>query len=671
MGAGATTEVPAARRFRKVLIANRGEVAVRVLRACRELGIATVAVYSDADRRSLHVSLADEAVHVGGSRAAESYLDATRLVEAARRTGADAVHPGFGFLAENAGFADSVRAAGVEFIGPSAAAMRLMGSKAAARQFVRDLGIPVVPGDDDADQSIARLAEAAARVGYPVMIKAAAGGGGTGIRIVRRAEDLAAQFTSARSEALSAFGDPRLLLEKYFETVRHVEVQLLADCHGHVLHCSDRECSVQRRRQKVVEEAPACLIDPVLRAQMAAAAVRIAAAAGYSSLGTVEFLVDEAAQRFYFLEMNTRLQVEHGVTELVTGLDLVKLQIEIAEGAPLSLRQDGIVVAGHAIECRLYAEDPQADFAPVTGRVSHWAVDPAPHVRIDTSITTGTEVSPYYDPMLAKVMAWAPDRDAALRTLRRAVASAEVAGLQTNQAFLLRVLDHAVFRAGRATTRFVELHRGELAVPTDGADCLRAMLVAALQRWRLQGAGAVHGLQERTYRVRVGARESGVRIRTLADERYLGVVDDREFDLEVLDTQGPHALRVSIDGHAARHAIIVCGDAADVTLPGAGSVRVEFLSRFWSAPKPDAGGSYRASMTGRVIEVLVEPGASVRAGDRLLTMESMKMEHAMLAGEDGVVTRLRAAPGEVVERGALLVEIEVAVAAGMPAGLET
>jgi acetyl/propionyl-CoA carboxylase alpha subunit len=658
----------AMRHLRKVLIANRGEVALRIVRACRSMGVATVAVYSDADRQALHVAQADEAIYLGGSRAAESYLDAERLCRAVRVTGADAVHPGFGFLAENADFAERVRAAGATFIGPPPSAIRLMGSKPAARQFVRGLGIPTVPGDDEADQCGTRLAESAIGIGYPVMIKAAAGGGGSGIRVVHDAGDFAAQLAAARTEAMSAFGDPRLLLEKYFAAVRHVEVQLIADHHGAVLHLFDRECSIQRRRQKVIEEAPASLVIGRLRQLMSDAAVRIARTAGYASLGTVEFLVDEASQQFFFLEMNTRLQVEHGITEMITGLDLVRMQIEVAEGRPLALRQDDVHAQGHAIECRLYAEDPQEGFAPSAGRILHWRVDTGPDARVDSCIEPGTDVTTFYDPMLAKIMARGPDRATALRRVRQAVARTQVAGIPTNQRFLLRTLDHPLFDSGRVTTRFVDQHGAELTAPPDEPDVLRSALVATLQRLRHQSQAAMSVAPERSFRVLVESQTVTVAIRSQGDARFLGTIGTRDFQLEILRSDDEQTLLVAIDGQALQHAVIASDNITHVTTPGVGTLRVEFLSRFWRSLAADSAGHYRAPMTGRILEVLVQPGTRVQARDRLVIMESMKMEHTTVAGEDGVVTAILVSTGDIVEKGMLLAEVEAAPVAPLVPG---
>jgi acetyl-CoA carboxylase biotin carboxylase subunit len=438
--------------MQKILIANRGEIAVRVIRACREMGIRSAAVYSDADRGALHTRLADEAVRLGPASPAESYLNIERILQAAGETGADAVHPGYGFLAENADFAEAVRAAGLVFIGPSTEAIRLMGDKAAARSLMESAGVPVVPGYSEPSG----FHEAASEIGYPVMVKAAAGGGGKGMRVVWEPESLVESAESARREAQNAFGDGRLLLEKYIPRARHIEFQVLADSRGETVHLFERECSVQRRHQKVIEETPSPFLANALRDEMGAAAVAAAQAAAYENAGTVEFLVDPGSRRFYFLEMNTRLQVEHAVTELVTGLDLVALQIRISAGEALPFSQEDLSQRGTAIECRVYAEDPSADFLPAAGPL-HKAVEPqGPGVRVDSGVSGGEEIGVYYDPLLSKIIAHAGDRAAAIRRMRAALDRTAYLGLRTNLAFLRAVLDHPAFEAGETHTGFIE-----------------------------------------------------------------------------------------------------------------------------------------------------------------------------------------------------------------------
>jgi len=473
-----------------ILIANRGEIAVRIIRACQEMGIRTVAVYSEADANAMHVRLADEAVPIGPAAPRESYLNVLRILEAAKATGAQAVHPGFGFLSENAGFADAVRAAGLTFIGPHGESIRQMGGKTGARALMQSAGVPVVPGysrphrpgadkmshgvrDED-------FAHAAESIGYPVLVKAAAGGGGKGMRIVRDRGGLPDALDSARREALNAFGDPDVFLEKYLERARHVEFQVFGGAHGNVVHLFERECSVQRRHQKIVEESPSPLLDAELRARMGAAALAAAKAVNYQNAGTVEFIVDPRTREFYFLEMNTRLQVEHPVTELVTGLDLVKLQIRVAAGEPLPFTQNDLAQRGHAIECRVYAEDPAGGFLPAIGRVLK-AVEPrGPGVRVDSGMETGDEVTLHYDPMLAKVIVYAENRAEAIRRMHQALAQYVVLGLTTNIAFLRDVLAHPVFQRGEATTAFVEEAFSDWKPRLDETTTDLALMAAAL-----------------------------------------------------------------------------------------------------------------------------------------------------------------------------------------------
>jgi acetyl-CoA carboxylase biotin carboxylase subunit len=441
--------------FKKILIANRGEIAVRVLRACRELDISPVAVYSEADAAALHVRLADEAYLLGPAPSAESYLRIERVVGAALRSGAEAVHPGYGFLAENAAFARAVNEAGLVFIGPSPEAMELMGSKTSARRAAEAAGAPVVPGTNDALESVEQARETAARVGYPVMLKAAAGGGGKGMRLVADESELPSAFDTARSEAASAFGDPSVYIEKAVERPRHIEIQVFADTHGRTVHLGERECSIQRRHQKVIEECPSPINDPALREAMGGAAVRIARAAAYVGAGTVEFLVSDVTRDFYFLEMNTRLQVEHPVTELVTGLDLVREQIRVAAGLPLSFTQEEVRLTGHAVECRVYAEDPEQNFMPSPGRVTSLRVPAGPGVRDDGGVYEGAEVSIYYDPMISKLATWGRTRQEAIERMRRALDEYTVGGIKTTLPFFREVMRDEEFVAGRLDTSFI------------------------------------------------------------------------------------------------------------------------------------------------------------------------------------------------------------------------
>ncbi len=474
--------------FRKLLVANRGEIAVRVMRTCRVLGIPTVAVYSDADRGARHVREADEAVLIGPAEAALSYLSIPAIVEAARRTGADAVHPGYGFLSQNGDFADAVREAGITFVGPPGDVHRRMGDKKAARRLMAAAGVPVLPGYDGDDQADLTLAAAAVRVGWPVMLKPARGGGGKGMRVVTREQDFLPALESARREARSAFADESMVVERYLERPRHVEVQVVADAEGLVLHLGERECSVQRRHQKVVEETPSPALDASKRRALCEAGVDAAQAAGYLNAGTVEFLL-AADGRFYFLEMNTRLQVEHPVTEAVTGFDLVRMQLEVAAGRPLALEQDEVRPSGHALECRLYAEDPERDDLPAPGRVLHLSEPAGPGVRVDSGVAAGSEVSIHYDPLLAKIVTWGRDRTFAIDRMRDALRRTVVLGVVTNLARLRAIVEHPAFARGELHTGFVEEHLRELTP----RPCPPAAAIAAVAAALRAPSGAAPG----------------------------------------------------------------------------------------------------------------------------------------------------------------------------------
>jgi acetyl-CoA carboxylase biotin carboxylase subunit len=472
--------------FRKVLIANRGEIAVRVTRACREMGITTVAVYSEVDRKSLHVRYADEAYPIGPAPSSESYLRIDRVVEAARRSGADAIHPGYGFLAENPKFVGACQEAGIVFIGPPVEAMELMGSKTASRQAVIKAGLPVVPGTDRNLESLTEIQRMAGEIGFPVMLKAAAGGGGKGLRLVQSSAELESAYRNARSEAQNAFNDPSVYIEKYIERPRHVEIQILGDQHGNLIYLGERECSLQRRHQKVMEECPSPLMDEALRRRMGETAVRIGKLAGYFNAGTVEFLVDQK-RNFYFLEMNTRLQVEHPITEMVLGIDLVKEQVRIAAGEALQWRQKDVNMRGAAIECRIYAEDPANNFFPCPGTIERLQAPRGPGIRSDSGVYQGWKVPIEYDPLLAKLVVWGSNRSEAIARLRRALDEYEVFGIQTTIPFFRRVLDHADFVAGRIDTGFIDRALADGILTEDAPDPEMervALLVAALDATR-------------------------------------------------------------------------------------------------------------------------------------------------------------------------------------------
>jgi acetyl-CoA carboxylase biotin carboxylase subunit len=662
-----------------VLVANRGEIACRVIRTCRDMGIAAVAVFSDADAAARHVGEADEAVRIGGSAASESYLKIPALIEAAQRTGADAIHPGYGFLAENAAFAAACRDAGITFIGPDPEVIAGMGSKREAKLLVAAAGVPVVPGYEGEDQSDERLFAAAHEIGYPVMIKASSGGGGKGMRMVASETALAEALAGARREARAAFGDDSLILEKAIAEPRHVEFQIFGDALGNVIHLGERECSIQRRHQKIVEETPSTALTPELRARMGEAAVITGRALGYTNAGTVEFILDSDGQ-FYFLEVNTRLQVEHPVTELVTGLDLVRWQVLVAQGRPLPLAQDEVRFVGHAVEARVYAEDPAHGFFPATGEVALWREPTGAGVRVDAGIRTGDVVSPHYDPMLAKISAFGADREEALRRLERALARTALFGVRNNLDYLRRILLHPAHMAGELSTAFVDRYADDLLHPSgeetsDLPGVTHAALMAALRRtlhsslpggWRNNRSlpaierFAVADPAERDDRGT--SHEIEVRLTPGAGGRFAALLrwNGRSVQAEVVvhSHDGPD-LAVEVDGHLVR--------AVAVETPGHSwwvKVGDDTHTLVWRSPLPepkgrtDDAGSLAAPMPGQVVSVVVAEGQAVRAGDPLLVLEAMKMEHIVRAPYDGTVVSIRFGPGDKVDSGAPLAEVQ-------------
>jgi len=675
------------RPFASILVANRGEIAVRVIRTARALGYRTIAVHSEADAGAPHVALADDAVAIGPAPAAQSYLDGARILAAAQETGAEAIHPGYGFLAENAGFARACTAAGLVFIGPGAEAIELMGNKAAAKRRMVAAGVPCIPGYEDPDQGDAVLAEAAGRIGYPLMVKAAAGGGGRGMRLVTAAAGLQAALEAARSEARNAFGSDELILEKAILRPRHVEIQVFADAHGTVLHLGERDCSVQRRHQKVVEEAPCPVVTEGLRAAMGAAAVEAARSIGYLGAGTVEFLLD-ADGAFYFLEMNTRLQVEHPVTEMITGLDLVALQIRTASGLPLDMTQADVTLSGHAIEARLYAEDPAQGFLPATGRIDLWQPAAGEGLRVDAGIESGSEISPWYDPMMAKVIAWGETREIARQRLVRALRGTTLFGPASNRGFLIQVLERDSFARGEATTAFIADEFGEdgLAAPLPGPreaaiaavlqfryerDRARAnslQVSPALLDWTSTGALATRYVYPNAGPG--GGPGGGTEIDLLVSpqgrDRYLvrhagtGGEAAGEMQVELLEMAAQGA-RLAVDGRRVDVFHFQPGPGLlDLSI---GDASFRFRNRIAFPPgaaEAAGGGRVLAPMHGALLEVFVKPGDQVTIGSRLAVLEAMKMQHDILAEIDGVVQEVLAAAGAQVAADDLLVEIEAA-----------
>ncbi len=663
--------------FDKLLIANRGEIACRIIATCRYLGLATVAVYSEADANARHVRLADEATCIGPAASRESYLRADKVIAAALATGAQAVHPGYGFLSENADFARACADAGLTFIGPPVSAIEAMGSKSAAKALMQAAGVPLVPGYHGDDQSPALLRNEATRIGYPVLIKASAGGGGKGMRVVEREADFEAALASCQREARASFGDDRVLVEKYLVRPRHIEVQVFGDTHGHVVHLYERDCSAQRRHQKVIEEAPAPHISAAFRSAIGTAAVNAARAVGYVGAGTVEFIVD-ADGAFYFMEMNTRLQVEHPVTELVTGQDLVEWQLRVADGQPLPLAQDAIPLHGHAIEVRLYAEQPDTGFLPSTGTLEHLHFPTTlRHVRVDTGVDSGDVIGPDYDPMIAKLIVWDDTREGAIARMLQALAGTRIVGVGNNVAFLSRLIAHPEMRAGGYDTGLIERALPQL-LGTDAPLPGDTLAVAAL--WTLQDDAARASMQASKssdphspwacadgWRINSAAKRrldlrdhaSNVHGITVRHDGYGGVaLDDTAAHLLAIDGT---SLRYRLGSHQG-HAHVVT-DAAGVlhvfTAEGAAALTpIDPLDHVGGHTA--AHGGLSAPMPGRIIAVLAEDGAQVAAGAPLLVMEAMKMEYTVSAPADGTVTQVLCRVGDLVADKAPLVAFEAA-----------
>jgi geranyl-CoA carboxylase alpha subunit len=650
------------KRTGSILVANRGEIAVRIMRTAHQLGYRTVAVYSEADRDMPHALLADKAVCIGPAPAASSYLNAERVIDAALRTGARMIHPGYGFLSENETFAKACAAAGITFIGPSSEAIRSMGDKAIAKRIMLEAGVPCIPGYDGTDQDIAALTREAQRIGYPLMVKAVAGGGGKGIRLVQNAAELPDAVHLARSEAEKSFANGQLMLEKAVISPRHVEVQIFADSLGNAVHLGDRDCSIQRRHQKVLEEAPAPAIDDAIRAAMGVAAVRAAHAVSYLGAGTVEFLLDPSGN-FYFLEMNTRLQVEHPVTEMVTGLDLVEWQIRIAEGEPLPLEQSQISSRGHAIEARLYAEDPRTGYLPQSGRIEHWLPPEGAGIRVDHGLKQGAQISTWYDPMIAKVIGYGKDREEARRRLVRAIEDQVVVGLPTNRPLLLACLENSDFIDARLSTAFIDQNVpefGALPPPTEEIAALAAVLLwtreasglsEPLRGWRSSGQiDQPLALRSDDWKaiVRISQAEIGFRVQVA--ERVIAVK---------LINERPGWGRATIDDIDRNFQLNWSGEALEIVLDG-----LNYLFAIWR--KEIGGGaeddrpSARAPMPGTIISVRVKEGDVIARGDVLLTMEAMKMETLITAPCAGTVSALHCAAGQQVALKQVLAEIEPA-----------
>ena len=665
--------------FDKILIANRGEIACRIARTAKRLGMRTVAVYSEADARALHVATCDEAYLIGPPPARASYLRGDRIIDAARRSGAQAIHPGYGFLSENADFARDCAQAGIVFIGPPENAIRAMGSKSAAKDIMARAGVPLVSGYHGEAQDLDTLASEAEKIGYPLLIKAAAGGGGKGMRIVQSVAQFKDALAGAKREAASSFSDERVLLEKYLTRPRHIEVQVFADNHGNLVHLFDRDCSVQRRHQKVLEEAPAPGISAGRRRQMGSAAVAAARAVGYVNAGTVEFIVDEAAD-FYFMEMNTRLQVEHAVTEFITGLDLVEWQLRIAAGESLPLTQKQVLVNGHAIEARIYAEDPERGFVPAAGRIAHLRLPMASaQVRVDTGVREGDEIGVHYDAMIAKLICWDVDRQAALRRMRAALTQCEIAGVATNVALLSAVTTHPAFTAAdhdpaSLDTGLIERYRGELmpqAMPASARMLALAVLselmrideeaVAAARTsgdpwspWNPRDGWRLNQDNHHTFALMDGAREVSVTAHYRKNGLQLELPGTKL--LARAERSAGDSLVAELDGVTVHATVVRSG--GELTVFVGGLTHRLRVCEFETVQDEQAGGRLTAPMPGSVIEVLVKEGEAVEQGRALMIIEAMKMEHTITAPVAGRVARVRFAPGEQVKEGDQLIALE-------------
>jgi 3-methylcrotonyl-CoA carboxylase alpha subunit len=660
--------------FNSLLVANRGEIACRVIRTARRLGLRTIAVHSDADACGLHVAMADRSVRIGPAPARESYLSIEAILAAARATGAEAIHPGYGFLSENPAFAEACQAAGIVFVGPPASAIRAMGLKDAAKALMIKAGVPVVPGYFGDDQSPEHLAREAARIGYPVLIKAVAGGGGKGMRRVDAAADFTKALEGAQREAQAAFGDARVLVEKYVASPRHIEIQVFADGHGNAVHLFERDCSLQRRHQKVVEEAPAPGMPESLRAKMGGAAVTCAKAIGYRGAGTVEFIVDGSKgltdDGFYFMEMNTRLQVEHPVTEMITGHDLVEWQLRVAAGEKLPVGQDDLRIEGHAVEVRLYAEDPVKGFLPSTGKLARLRLPAAgEHVRVDAGVAEGGEVSMFYDPMIAKVIAWSRTREAALGVLSDALETAEIAGVRTNLGFLVSTLRHPAMIDGHVDTGFIDRHKAALIAVPDGLgeDALRlgvAHLLLERRRgrnvrspwdeldgWRLGGAR-----QSEVVRLKAGGASREITVlHGPAGWRFTEAGRSADVSARIIDGDRIEAI---VDGRRVTGSVVQARFALTVLLLGH-SFAIEVHDPLGNAETGPAGGSeIRSPMPGKVSQVLVKPGDRVRKGQALAVLEAMKMEHTLSSSGDHTVKSVPYKAGDQVNEGVVIVSFE-------------
>ncbi len=650
----------------KLLIANRGEIAERIIRTCRKMGIISIAVFSDADKNARFVKKADEAIYIGGSAPSESYLNIEKLIEAAQKMRADAIHPGYGFLSENEDFAAACKKAKIIFVGPSAEVIHGMGSKKAAKELVQQLEVPAVPGYNGNDQNIEVLAKEAKKIGFPVLVKAAMGGGGKGMRIVNAEKDLISSLEAAKREAEKSFGDDTLILEKYFTSVRHIEIQIIGDNHGNYFHLYERECSIQRRHQKIIEESPSKVLTNDVRKQMTASAVAIAKALNYTSVGTVEFIVDEQLN-YYFLEVNTRLQVEHPVTEMVTGLDLVELQIRIAEGQALSFKQDAIKQNGHAIECRIYAEDPSTHFLPCTGTILNWNEACIEGLRYDSGIEVGSKIDIFYDPMLAKIIAYAPTRQESIRKMKYALQQLHVLGSITNKDFLLQILSNSDFEKGNFDTHFIDHHFKNYKKEWN-EEAINHMVIAAFvadfQKRQSSSTILNHvpsGWRNNFYQAQscmFSYKDYALPLayKCLEKNNYELHITNYKYAISIL-SHFENNWQLLINGVVHHFACIVERNKFYVSHSNYGNLELQKQNRFIDPAEAEQKGTYKAPMPGEIIKLNIKVGDTIKAGQTLMILSSMKMENTIEAFEDGVIEEVYVSEKGFVEADTVLLKI--------------
>ncbi|USG62468.1 acetyl-CoA carboxylase biotin carboxylase subunit [Sneathiella marina] len=657
------------KEFSSLLVANRGEIALRIMRTAKELGLRTIAVYSDADKTAPHVKFADDKIHIGGSPVGESYLVIEKIIDAAKISGAEAIHPGYGFLSENSAFSKAVNEAGLVFVGPPEHAIDVMGDKARSKRAMIKANIPCVPGYQGEDQSDERLIDESMAIGFPIMVKAAAGGGGRGMRLVFNDNDLPGAIQLARSEAQNAFGSSELIIEKAVQQPRHVEIQIFADTFGNTIHLGERDCSVQRRHQKIVEESPCPVMTEELRARMGKAAVDAAKAVDYVGAGTVEFLLDSLGN-FYFLEMNTRLQVEHPVTELVTGLDLVTLQLNVAAGEPLGITQEEVTLNGHAIEVRLYAEDPENDFLPSTGPVTLWHEPQGKDIRVDSGIQTGSNVSPFYDPMVAKIIAHGETRNQARLRLIKAMKSSALFGLKSNRDFLIDTLSQQKFANGEATTAFIDDVYGEGGYKAAQQE-IEILAAVAVLKFTLERNRALAetidlnqellnwsstGKLQSVFSFMRGDETVQSTVTALGSQSYQVEIADELIDVDDVNVDG-NCATLNVKGHGFDAVIHEESDGNLNVAIGNTSLLLTNASRNSRTDEGNNSGSVKSPMHGLLLEIAVKSGESVSKGDKLAVLEAMKMQHEIIANIDGVVAEISAIAGNQIAADELLLEI--------------